>query len=449
MNVRCVRVRLAAALVFAHGLVCAAPAPAHDTNVAAAVPLNRAESASRQFIAYAPNPLLASAVCVFTERVKQQWLSLLDTPDNWRDPIILLVRQREPSEQAAPAIGVETFQNEIHLKYQITCLLPPALDESTLTAALVKTLCAEWANRQQPTSPAQPYVVAPLPPWLVQGLSQAIGGRPDLLLETARRSVDAGRPQTASDVLATTRLPEDPAELQLFHANAWLLTQGLLSLPDGAHKMRQFLTELGATKSASNAFARVYGTDFPEPVTQEKWWSIEQVSRASAFVAQDLSPEETVRRLDAVLPTALMAIAGNQASGTPWTVPLEDLWRYYEQPWMRQLLQEKLNRLEALRSEAHPLYRPVVENYIEAIDLLMDEKLNRFKRAAAEANRARAAANQRSRRVADYLDRAERIYEPGDVTNSFADYFQTLDQIQSLEEKRHNPISDYLDRFDK
>jgi hypothetical protein len=449
MNARCVRVRLAAALVFAHGLVCAAPAQANDTNSAVTVPLNRTESVSRQFIAYTPNPLFASAVCVFAERVKQQWLSLLDTPDDWRDPIILLVRQRAPSEQPLPALRVETFQNEIHLKYQITCLLPPALDESALTAALAQTLCAEWANRRQPTLSTQPYVMAPLPPWLVQGLAQAIGGRTEWLLETARRSVDAGRPQTAADLLATARLPSDPAEQQLFQANAWLLTEGLLSLPDGARKMRRYLTELGTTKSATNAFAKVYGTDFPNDITREKWWSVEQVSRASAFVAQDLSPEETVHRLDAVLPTALMAVAGNQVKGAPWTVSLDDLWRYYEQPWMQQLLEEKLNRLQALRSEAHPLYQPVVEDYVEAVELLMGEKLNRFKRATAAANCARAAADQRTRQVADYLDQMERVYAPGDVTHSFADYFHTFDQLQSVDQNRHNPISDYLDRFDK
>jgi hypothetical protein len=449
MNARCVRVRLAAALVFARGLVIVAPARAADTNAVAAAPLSRTESASRQFVAYTPNPLFASAVCVFAERVKQQWLSLLDTADNWRDPIILLVRPRAPSEQTSPAIVVETFQNEIHLKYQVTCLLPPALDESALTMALVQSLCAEWANRQQPAPPAQPYVMAPLPPWLVQGLTEAVAGRVDVLLDSARRSVEAGRPQTASELLNTARPPADPAEQRLFQANAWLLTEALLSLPNGAAKMRQFLTELGATKSATNAFARVYGTDFPNAAAREKWWGVEQVSRSTAFVAQDLSPEETVRRLDAVLPTSLMAVAGNQAEGAPWTVSLDDLWRYYEQPWMPQLLEGKLNRLQALRSEAHPLYQPVVEDYIEAVELLLGEKLNRFKRATAAADRARAAADQRANEVAAYLDRQERIQAPGDATNSFAAYFHTLDQLQSIEDNRHNPIGDYLDRFDK
>jgi len=449
MKARCIRVRMMTALAAALCVARAAPARAADTNAAAALPLNRTESSSRQFIAYAPGPLTTSALCVYTERVKQQWLTLLDAPDDWRDPIILLVRPRGPSEGSLPALLVETFQNELHLKYQITCLTPPAPEESALTAALVQTLCAEWANRKQTTAQGTPYVVAPLPPWLIQGFAQAIDGRTDALLEAARRSVAAGHPQSAADVLGVRRLPVDPAELQLFQANAWLMTQALLALPDGAHKMQRFLEALGGTKSVSNAFSTVYGADFPRPVAREKWWSVEQVSRASAFVAQDLSPAETVRRLDAILPTALVETDGGKVQGTPWTVSLNDLWRYYEEPWMPHLLEGKLNRLQALHSEAHPLYVPVVQDYIEAVELLFAEKLNRFKRAAAQAGRARAAANERAQWVADYLDRSERVYAPGDATNSFGDYFRTLDEIQSVEENRHNPISDYLDKFDK
>ncbi len=448
MNAR-FRLRLGATLVLAHSLVCLSPARAHSTNVNDNVALDRAMSVSRQFVAYAPGSLLASTMCVFAERVKHQWLLLLDTKDNWRDPIILVVREREPSERETPTVRLEVFQNEIHLKYQITCLMPPQLDQPSMTAAIVQMLCAEQANRDLETTIAKPTILAPPPPWLVHGFAQSINGQSDVLLAVARRSVEAGRPQSASDLLNTSSLPADPAEQQLFRANARLLTEGLLSLPDGARKMQQFLAELGATKSASNAFAAVYGTDFPKPVTLEKWWSVQQVSRSLALVARDLSAGETSRRLDKILQTTLVERRGKEDKGTAKEVSLDQLRNYYEQPWMGELLQGKLNSLETLRSEAHPLYRPVIEAYIEAVNLLMVQKLSRFRRAMEAADRERATVDQRTKQIADVLDRAERVYASEDVSNQFAGYFQILDKIQSLDEKRHNPISDYLDKFDK
>ena len=408
----------------------------------------RATSASIQFTAYASSPLFSSAICVFAERVKRAWLAELNMPDNWRDPIIVVLRERDSSTAGMPPISVDAFQNEIHLKYQITCVTPPPLDGRLMAVAVVETLCDEFANREQPTSRTTGYIRAPIPPWLAHGLAEFLEGRADSLTEVARRSVNAGRPQTASELIRTMALPSDPAERELFRANAWMLTEGLFSLPNAAQKMQRFLMELGATKSVSNAFSVVYGTDFPQEVTLEKWWSIQQAQRTATVVAQNLSLEETARRLDAILPTALVQSGGKGETEVRTQVSMEKLWRYYEKPWLKEVLKGKFNNLETLRSQAHPLYRSVIDGYAEAMILLMNEKLSQYRRAIAIANRSRAAADQKTKRITEYLDQEERIYSPEEFTNLFTGYFQTLDQIHTLEKDRHNPISDYLDQFE-
>jgi hypothetical protein len=410
--------------------------------------LPRTTSASQQFIAYASSPLLSSAICVFAERMKRAWLAELDMPDHWRDPIIVALRERDSFTAGMPLIRVDAFQNEFHLKYQITCMMPPLLDEQLMGAAVVETLCEEFANREQPTSQTTGYIRAPIPPWLTLGLTESLRGRTDSLLEIERRSVSAGHPQTASELIAMTTLPADPAEEELFRANAWMLTEGLLSVPNGKEKMRRFLTELGVTKSVSNAFSLVYETGFPQEVTLEKWWSLRLAQCTAVSVAQNSSLAETARRLEAILPTALVQKEGKEDIGVGMRVSLDKLWRYYEKPWLRDVLKEKLNSLELLRSEAHPFYRSVIERYLEAVVLLMNEKLNRFRRAVAVADRNRAAVDEKVKQITAYLNQEERIYSPEESTNLFTGYFQTLDQIQALEKNRHNPISDYLDRFD-
>ena len=202
MNARSLRPWLAMTIAVSVAGVLAPAARADTTNAV----LSRTTSASEQFTAYASSPLFSSAICVFAERVKRAWLAELNMPDNWRDPIIVVLRERDSSTAGMPPISVDAFQNEIHLKYQITCVMPPPLDGRLMAVAVVETLCDEFANREQPTSRTTGYIRAPIPPWLVQGLAESLEGRADSLLEVARRSVSAGRPQTASELIKTMTL---------------------------------------------------------------------------------------------------------------------------------------------------------------------------------------------------------------------------------------------------
>ena len=425
-----------------------ASAPSSGAGMTNAV-LYRATSASRQFTAFAPNSLLASVTCVFAERVKHEWLAQLDLADNWRDPIVIAVRERDPASPAQPALSVDAFQNEIHLKYQITCVLPPPLDEGSLTVALVGALCEEFSNRDQRTSRTTAYERAMIPPWLAWGLAASIRDRDASFLGVLRHSVEAGRPATATELLARTPAPTDPAEQELFRADAWVLTKGLLSLPSGAQKMQRFLVALGETKSASNAFTASFGADFPGPVAMEKWWSLQQAVCSAATAPGNLSVEETARRLDELLPTALVENEETKNAEVRTQLPFDQLWRYYDKPWMPEVLRAKVNSLEMLRSQTHPLYRSVIDGYIRASILLMEEKLGQHRRAVAAADRARAAVERKGRQITAYLDREERIHSPDDFHDWLAGYFQTLNQIEALDENRHNPISDYLDQFDR
>ncbi|HUI05833.1 MAG TPA: hypothetical protein VL486_02385 [Verrucomicrobiae bacterium] len=404
-------------------------------------------SPSRQFVAYANDRLLPSALCAYAEQVKREWLWLLDASGQWRDPILIVVRPREPSLAQAPAVSLETFQTDEHLKYQVDCLTP--LDEPALLTTVVEALCAEWANRDQPTVRGRGYVTPRMPLWLVQGIAASIQGRGDLLLAVARRSVVAGRPQGAGDLLRIKLLPSDPAERGLVQANAWMFTESLLALPNGARKLQRFLTELGAQKVASNAFWAVYHGDFPRDIALEKWWSLQQVSRTSVVVAENLSARETAQRLDEILPTELDLT--NSRPGVPGEreVPITQLWRYDEQPWLLDVLTMKLDRLGELRGRAHPLYRRAIDDYVDALSWLMRKSTVRFRRAVRRAEAERLAAEERSSAIAAYIDQAERVYAPEEFSSVFAGSFRTLDQFQKLENERHSPISDYLDKFDR
>ena len=405
-------------------------------------------SASRQFTAYANNQLLPSALCVYAERVKREWLRRMDMADNWRDPILLVVHTREPAQANTPAISMAMFQIDTHLKYQIRCLIPPPLDESELLVMIVETLSSEWANRGQPIGRGRLYAAPVMPPWLVEGLAASIQGRFEFLLAIARRSVAAGRPQQVADVLDVKVLPVDPADRQLFQANAWMLTESLLALPDGSRKLRDFLSELGAQKVASNAFGTVYHQDFPQDATLEEWWSQELARRTSVTVAQDRSAEETARQLGAILVAKLGPITGRKGIPEQTETTLDKLWLYTEEPWLSDVLKLKIDQLGALRSQAHPFYQPVLDEYINAVKWLLHGSIVHFRRTVRHAAVMQAAVEKQSHAVAAYLDQAERVYAPEELSQVFKGYFQTFDQVQKLQDERSSTISDYLDKFD-
>jgi hypothetical protein len=288
-----------------------------------------------------------------------------------------------------------------------------------------------------------------MPLWLVHGTAASIRGRGDLLVAIARRSVAAGRPLGAVDLLNIRRLPSDPAERALFQANAWVFIESLLGLPDGAHKLQRFLREVGAQKVATNAFWTVYREEFPQDAALENWWSRQQASRTSVVVAENLTAQGTAQQLDGILLTKLDPTKGRRGMPHSREMTIDRLWHYYDEPWLREVLEMKINRLGALRGQAHPLYRPVIDRYIDALSWLMRQSTVRFRRGLRKAEAARLAAEKQSRAIAACMDQAERVYAPEEFTRIFTGYFRMLDQFQKLEGERRNPISDYLDEFER
>ena len=413
-------------------LVIAALNVAATAQVSTNAPLRSATSGSGQFIAFAPGPVLPAALCVFAERLKRHWCASLDITDRWHDPIVLVLRDQVATN--APAnVTLNIIQIGPVLKYEIGCRMSPPPDESMLAAAVIEALCLEVANRGRPANATEAWQSAQIPLWLIRGLAGTMSSGNDWLMNVARRSATAARPPAAHDILRVKVLPVDEVDRDLFLANAWLLTDGLLRLPGGTRKLQQFLAEL---RPADDAFAKVYGADFPNAVALEKWWSLVQARLTAIVIPQDLAIRETTQQLDALL------VFTNG-------VPFNNLYRHTDEAWFKRELPVRLAELEILLSRAHPLYRPILTAYIEAGHELVNGYINRYRRAVARAEILRPGIDQQGQAIAAFIDQAEAMYTPNVSSNLWNGYFRTLEQLDSFERQRHNPISDYLDQFGK
>lgn len=405
------------------GQVGAAPAPAAATNT-----LTRATSVTRQFVAFAYDPVLPSVLCVLAEHIKRDWLGLLNVPDAWADPIVIFVNTGDASQANTANIGLRVFRTDYHLKYQIDCVTPPPVDEATLAPIIVEALIAEAANRDLVFPETGSVLTAQAPLWLAHGAAQSGRGRTDQLLDAARRSIATGQPPAAADLLAATTLPADPLEREFFEVNTWLFTEGLVELPDGRGKLRRFITELGTQKSSSNAFWAVYRNDFPTDSSLEKWLSLRLSERTAAVVAGALNATDTAQRLSELLQTNLERPRGRRGGTIKADVPMNQLWRYYDQKWFPDVIRDKLLRVEALGSQAHPLYRPVIDGYAQALRSMMDGSVYRYRRGIAAADAARRSVEVECQQTAAYLDRAEQRFATAGSRSALSDYLDQFDR---------------------
>ena len=412
--------------------VIAALSSAVSAQVGTNEPLRSATGGNGQFIAFAPGPVLPAALCIFAERIKHNWCDSLDIADKWHDPIVLVLRAQVATN--APAnVTLSIIQIGPVLKYEIGCRLSPPPDESTLAAAVIEALCLEVANRDRPVSAGLAWKSAQIPLWLTHGLAGALAADNGWLASVARRSATAARPPFAGDLLCATVLPTDDIEKKLFQANTWLLTDSLLRLPGGTRKLQQFLSEL---RKSDDAFVKVYQADFSSAVFLEKWWSLMQARLTAVGVPQNLAAGDTEHRLD-----ALLICTGG--------VPFRDLYRHFDDPWLKRDLPARVVELEILLNCAHPLYRPVLTAYIEAGHHLVNGNISRYRRAIVCAEKLRLEVHRQALTITAALDIAEANYASDLNNNIWQGYFRTIEKLEDYKRNRHNPIGDYLDQFGK
>ncbi|MEI6084209.1 MAG: hypothetical protein WCS70_07905 [Verrucomicrobiota bacterium] len=399
-------------------------------------PLNTAISVTRQFTAYAPGRTLPAALCVFAERLKHEWLIQLDLPDTWRDPIVLVVRENARTNSFPAPLNLTITQIGPVVKYEIAGSIPPPIEERDFATVIVRVLCLEAANRTRPYGTVTNWQSVVIPLWLARGLSESIQGRPEWLIPVALRAANSARPPGAADVMRVTVMPGDEASGELFAANAWLLTKSLLRLPNGTQKLRLLLGKLAWTTTFKEAFWSVYRNDFDDEMALEKWWSLQPARLATIVTLQNLAATETAQRL-----TALLTFPGGRQFNA--------LERFSEQPWLRAELTQRMVGFQSLYAKGHPMYRSVIALYIEAANLLTAEKLSRYRRVVQEADKQRAGVENQLREINVVLDRAEEKFGGQPATNAFQGYFRILEEADKFEKQRRNPISDYLDKFDR
>ena len=113
-----------------------------------------------------------------------------------------------------------------------------------------------------------------------------------------------------------------------------------------------------------------------------------------------------------------------------------------------KIFQQSIARLNALKVQAHPLYRPLIGDYIATIRLLVNGKQKGVAEKLTSLREQLSNISKLARAVESHLDWYE-ASQTRSYSGAFDDYLKLCDQIDREYRSRNDALSKYLDLLQK
>ncbi|MBI5396205.1 MAG: hypothetical protein HZA91_12995 [Verrucomicrobia bacterium] len=448
-------------------LVMAGGAHAATTNA-----LARAVTFSGQIHVFCADQTLASALAAFCEDVREKLAKRVGDQGPWRAPVAVVVRQRPegspvrmPGESGRLRSSVATVSG--FLRFQIDMEAPPPVDTDEFVRMLAGVLLSEMASRSLgKVAPGQP--LARVPAWFVWGMVNRMSeGTREGTLREAKRAVEQGTLPTYAEF---TESDGPQGDVALHRACCELLVQALETQLDGREKIRQFVFGLKPGRSWQATMCEVFGGGFGYKPGLEKWWALFASRASGMIVPQTQSWTETRRRLEEALRADDAELAAGLSTGD---LPADFVKRFAkEQDKLADLLLPVQMRLLTVAPLAHPVYRPAITAYLDAIGAVRRKKLEKkgfwtdveswfaevagarekevrrfqagLQRAVAERHRAERSGEA----ITSYVGSVEASFHPEDFAGRFTNWFQANPPGRDAAQRPSTPVGDYLDKVE-
>ncbi len=408
---------------------------------AAAAPLERSVSSSRQFIVFGSERGLRAGICDLGERTKTSLLALLDQRDGWKTPIIVNVERRAANLPEAPPARLNFSQTGFGLKLQLEFTFDADARLDEIRRELLRVLLLEIMYRDAPDTPAGTAYVHP-PSWLVEGLLALISDADSLPIA---ESV-AALPSESKVLQLPEFLQQQPSLLEspsraIYTAKAGALVLMLIRLPDGHARLARFIRKLPQNSSDPVADLRAQFGEIGEPEIAEQNWA-----RALAALSEKrygmLSCEETERTL-----TDVLALELGRRGDAAETYTLEEFPKFIRSAAMPRALQLLQQRLLVASGRANPLYGPLIAEYQRIAVALMRRKTYKIPERLARLRGDREQIKRLMSAIGDYMNWFEAT-QAQTASGAFADYMRAAETADNREPRRHDRISVYLDALE-
>jgi len=409
----------------------------------------RSVSKSGQFIVYCSDVRLRIAVTDYAETAKHDVLETLAQTDHWKLPVVIDLRRAATTDTQQPLRQVRMTETEGGWRVEIDVLLRDGeMKQVRFPQLITQAILLELAYRDHPpevgTTCIQP------PAWLVEGLAQtmvvrATGATPNAAL--FRQLIDTGRLPKIADFLKSNVEAMDATSLAVHDSCAASLLGMLTSTPEGRLALAKMVKGLRDSDGDPVAMLIKY---FPalggSETALEKWWTLGLAHSAAVDAQFALNVTETDARLTALLKLELVADPKTQEKKE---FALTDYKTFLKLPGAKQALVAQFNGLNALLAQAHPLLRPVVQEYARILNSLAKDKKHGMDDALGAVANYRELIVARMDKIDDYLNWYEATQMP-EKSGVFDDFLKSAKAAENwTPPKRNDAISRYIDQLQR
>jgi|GEM_PF-1645495 len=410
--------------------------------------------------------------------VRRALIDALHLPDQWTYDIV--IQLREPLSAGTDSrLPVWTTIAQVEGGFRIEINVVPrrqAVPGPLLRENLVRAILADAVLKGKKSFNLEG---APLPPpdWLLHGTIALMDYRElGRMSDTFSRVFRLGRVLSVQDILNGDPAGMDSVSLTLYRVSCGGLLMMLLEQPSGPEHLAKLLPSLA-----------VGGTDHAQLIEQtfpalsgssnslSKWWSLQIAALSQPGLDEVQKPAETEKLLAEALilhftPPAPVEKRANplkklftrgkdkvegEKAAAPAAAPLPapaaescditEFARVLSLPDSGSVFNQADLALTRLMLRAHPVYRPIIQEYQDSLRLLAKGKSSKtlsatFARLAT--TRQKLAENLRA--IENHLD----WYEATQTTvpsGAFEDYLRTADELEKPLPPRNDAISRYLD----
>jgi hypothetical protein len=410
-----------------------------QTKVELPAPLQRSVSSSQQFFIYHSDRALRSRLAQKVEDLKAQWLRGLRLDDQWKSPIIIqILPVRRPN---SPRIRTGLYESDGgELKVQIDVYDTASLKNGDFDMEVYRALFLEYGYRNMPAKAGK--AIHQPPAWLIDGLFEDVAARDEgiavglyerLVNEESSPKLDAFLKERPEMLDATSRA--------IYRAKALGLFRALLRTPDGAKHLAQYCSSLPSVDSTDSArLLEKFPTLSEKPAILTKLWTLCLAEASASNRVMPLSVKETQRRLSLIL--EIMAPKDPKKPQAGMVNGPEGLLAVARTTTGRYVVRQKAEELLQLEVRAHPLVRPIVEEYrIIASQLASKPKKNLDTRIRKNMQLQEAVV-KRADETEDYLN----WFEATQLSTLSKEFDSAVDlQSSSLTFHRNDAVSRFLD----
>lgn len=402
-------------------------------------PLQRSVSSSQQFVIYHSDRALRSRLAQRAEDLKGQWLRRLRLEDEWKSPIIIQVL---PVRRAnSPRVRTGLYEGDGGApKVQIDIYDTASLTSTDLDMEIYRALFLEFGYRNVTAKAGRSFHQPPA--WLIEGLHEDVSAREEgiavgvyerLINEETAPKLDAFLKERPEMLDATSRA--------IYRAKALGLFRALLSSPDGTEHLVEYCSSLSSVDPSNSAeLLKRFPTLAEKPVTLSKLWTLSLADASASNRVTPLSVKETQRRLALILEITTPKDPRKPRAGI--VSGPEGLSAIARTTSGRYVVRQKAEDLLRLEVRAHPLIRPIVEEYrIIASELAAKPKKNLETRIRKNMQLQEAVV-KRADEMEDYLN----WFEAAQLSTPSQEFDSAVDsQSGPLSFHRNDAVSRYLD----